>query len=209
MEPSRMGDVAVLDDAYGRAVDLAVLRELIDRDDDSAWEWIWGNLVHQGSIGSAAYPFANELVNLYSTRPRRWEFYAFLCHIELWRSPDLLPPTEWRSVFARAETLALKDFPTVPAGGRMVEPILGVLALSRSLTSVGWYCVEMTDDERSEVRENVSTPLAVTATELMRARRAIDLVCRDDDSGLRRRERRGLEGVSALLSRLAKARHSK
>ncbi|MEJ9076845.1 hypothetical protein WKY82_00345 [Gordonia malaquae] len=197
----RMDDeVARVYDAYGRSVDPAEIVNWVRRDDRSAWAWIWENLLHQGTVGSAAYAVAIELINLYAVRPRRWEIYSFVCHLELWRSPEETVPLRWSSVFNRVAAFALEDYPSATDDSLMIEPILGVLALDRGLTTVGWFCAEMTDDERSEALDNVATPLPTSASEIMRVNESINYLVAED-SNLRPRERRTLKSASEILAK--------
>ena len=123
-----------------------------------AWEELWGNLHHQGDIGSASFAAVPRLVKVSeSFEPPDWNIYAMVGLIEEIRLEQgiALPgwlaqsyPTSLRSLAARAGNDLAKTEDQV-----VVRSALGLIALSKGLLVPGRLLLSYSLDELVEMEE--------------------------------------------------------
>ncbi|MDH7637994.1 hypothetical protein [Sphingomonas oryzagri] len=120
---------------------------------DVAAKELWGNLYHQGSIGSASLAAAPDLVRLLSDLERPdWSAYALLASIEQGRADGALPPeleSAYQAAWADLVSLAFRDLREA-SDDLLVRSILAVIAHAKGQRSLAALAL-CTEDERREM----------------------------------------------------------
>ena len=122
----------------------------------AAWEELWNELHHQGSVGEASYAAVPLLVHLHKRRRNLdWNLYALVAVIEIERHRKTNPPLPPQLTDAYCDAwseiilLAIEDLRTAKEP-EMVQSTLGVLALGKGSLKLGAVIMFL---DRSEVDE--------------------------------------------------------
>jgi hypothetical protein len=128
---------------------------------EAAMERLWEGLHHQGDVGTASYAAVPALVEIYSSRPRDWNFYGLVNVIELCRlgvgsrSNPPLPgwlEVEYKAALGQLLELALQDIQTANASGEYdaretFKQILAIIAIGKNAPEIGNILSQFTEDE--------------------------------------------------------------
>jgi hypothetical protein len=134
------------------------LRQLESQQDTAAaWEELWEELHHQGSVGVASYAAVPELVRIHRMGGATdWNLYAIVAIIELARTESGNPEVpEWlREDYLRSiqELAQMGTMEILPAEDTETKrAILGVIAIAKGLRTHAKFLVEYTEDELLEM----------------------------------------------------------
>ena len=150
---------------YRTRFDPRQLLARLEADEGSAktWHEIWGELYHQGDVGTASYAAVPHLVRIHRTLGVvDWNTYAIVSAIELARdkrtNPEVLKSLKedyFRAIRELAEIGAAEILRTDEP--ESVRAILSVIALAKGLRIHAMFLVEYSEDELLEIESPESS----------------------------------------------------
>ncbi len=134
---------------------LPLLRKLCDKPaDGKVWAKVWSELHHQGDVDSASYAIAARLIELRATGVRfDWNFYGFMCAVELERHNGRNPPLpEWltplyEAAWGKVTAFCSADMAAAEDSDQM-RVYLSVLALARGHSDLAYLLLNV---EQSQI----------------------------------------------------------
>ena len=135
-----------------------LLKLELDGDDEGVWDDFWNNLHHQGDVDHASYAVVPELVRIFKSKQRNWQFYDLITTIELERRearnpalPDWLEPS-YANALKNLMKLASEDL-TLEFDEVFAQSLLGAIASVKGSSVRGKLMGSFTDDELEEMLE--------------------------------------------------------
>jgi hypothetical protein len=126
--------------------------------DVSAWDELWNELHHQGSVGEASYAAVTALVDLYSSDQPDWNLFALSATIEVERHRKINPPlpgwlnddykVAWQKLGEFALTTLRKSVDLETS-----QSALAVLAVARGNLKLGAMIIHLDSSELDEILE--------------------------------------------------------
>lgn len=149
------------------------LRKLEKREDTAEfWYEFWGEVHHQGDVGTGSYATVPELVRIYRDRTAiDWNFYAMIATIDLARTENGNPPLpDWlkEDYFTSIRELAKIGASQIMSANdtEAKRAILSVIAISKDLRVHGKFLIEFSEEELLEINP-LWAPKALSRIQLL------------------------------------------